>query len=159
VARDIVSIVQIEHDMENVTVAHLRGDSSKLQAHDEEMVSARETILDEEDDDSALEDYMEMMRQIEETVMAEILELGPNVDVRVPLATCAVRVCVRARECHECVLSCVHGLTCVCVRMCVRVCARACLCACACVLYVCVYQSKSSCRSTWTMSKVRRRLC
>jgi hypothetical protein len=138
VARDIVSIVQIEHDMENVTVAHLRGDSSKLHAHDEEMVSACETILDEEDDDSALEDYMEMMRQIEETVMAEILELGPNVDVHVPLATSAVCVCARARECRECVLACVHGLTCVCVRMCVRVCARerACVLVLVCYMYV-----------------------
>ena len=96
-ARDILSIVQIEHDMQNVTVAHLRGDSSKLHAYDAEMVSARETILDEEDDDSTLEDYMEMMRQIEETVMAEILELGPNVDVHVTLATSAVCVCVCAR--------------------------------------------------------------
>lgn len=139
-ARDIVSIVQIEHDMENVTVAHLRGESSKLHAHDEEMVSARETILDEEDDDSALEDYMEMMRQIEETVMAEILELGPNVDVHVPLATSAVRVCVRARGCRECVLACVHGLTCVCVRMCVRVCSRerACVLVLVCYIYVCI---------------------
>ena len=104
-ARDIVSIVQMEHDMENVTVAHVRGDSSKLHAYDAEMVSARETILDEEDDDSTLEDYMEMMRQIEETVMAEILELGPNVDFYVPLATSAVCVCARARECRECVLA------------------------------------------------------
>ena len=139
-ARDIVSIVQIEHDMENVTVARLRGDSSKLHAHDEEMVSARETILDEEDDDSALEDYMEMMRQIEETVMAEILELGPNVDVHVTLATSAVCVCVRARAIavSVCLPACMGSP--VFVYVCVYECARdrACVLVLVCYMYVCV---------------------
>eukprot|EP00277_Geminigera_cryophila_P003092 CAMPEP_0179415856 /NCGR_PEP_ID=MMETSP0799-20121207/6475_1 /TAXON_ID=46947 /ORGANISM="Geminigera cryophila, Strain CCMP2564" /LENGTH=264 /DNA_ID=CAMNT_0021188663 /DNA_START=171 /DNA_END=965 /DNA_ORIENTATION=- len=62
VARDIVSMVRSEQE------------GTADMGADEQMGSERDPSLDTQDDESDCEDYLEMMRLVEEAVMAEILE-------------------------------------------------------------------------------------
>lgn len=57
-------------------MVHSEQDHSADMGDDEQMGSSRARSLDKEGDESNCEDYLEMMRLIEEDVIAEILEQG-----------------------------------------------------------------------------------
>jgi len=103
VARDIVSMVRSEQE------------GTADMGADEQMGSERDPSLDTQDDESDCEDYLEMMRLVEEAVMAEILEQGGFACWHAP-ATCAsapdclpVSLCFSVSR-RSCAVSCARAL-------------------------------------------------